>query len=679
VSLTNTNLAVLNITISSIYLYVGKNNLGKTSSLILGDLKSFLLWIKNSYSPYNAFLTLLLFLLTTWIILAAYLLPPRAIDDITYHLTTIIEFIKQSKIFILPLDYRPHVTMPLNAEFLFMWPLIFFKNDYAIGLVQYIVALIGMVVIYSFSRLFSVNSKVSLFVALLFIFTPVVLAQSGAAYIDVIVSVFFLLSLYFSTKYYLTKKDQYLYLAALSIGLLSGMKYNVLLLALSLQILIIPTVLKTSKKSLAIYGILILFTGGYWYIRNLLVFGSMFPFLDSILRVNDSVGSNEVNIEYLFFIFFEKLRQLFFSDIGIGSLNGGYGINFWAIALPCWIFCLIKSFQLSKENKLFPLYIWLQVILGFVFLFLSPLSRLYFRTRYSIFIIGIALIALAKVIQYYKDQKVYRNIIIISSCIFALIAFINLSNTEIPSYRVDIPIKDRILSKKDYSKMRYLLLTRLDMAYIWETLDYISRDYEKGLNIYFAMTYKDFATPFYGSKFNNHIWNFGKDYTKPPDAYIFQFKKDSKVRYIGNKITMDEVLRKPENKMIDKAGGSYLYLNKKYLEKGTPISKSLLMHYENYYSNEINILSGIIPKLKEDIPIVTSSYLGFVFLHLNVSKSMKNEVYVLPQYSDIKLIKDYGINKFYTLNFVPDDYISKEIANFNLENEEIKIYQNSTE
>ncbi len=175
--LTDIYLLIFNITISSVFIFLSRNHIQNIQSFASHDYKIFSSLIRNSYTPYNLLLILMLTLTTLWIAAAAYLLPPRAIDDITYHLTTIIEFIKQNKIFILPIEYRPHVTMPLNAELIFMWPLIFFKNDHSIGIVQYFVALIGIVVIYRFSRLFSIGSKISLFVSLLFIFSPVVLAQ----------------------------------------------------------------------------------------------------------------------------------------------------------------------------------------------------------------------------------------------------------------------------------------------------------------------------------------------------------------------------------------------------------------------------------------------------------------------------------------------------------------------
>ncbi len=675
--LTDIYLLIFNITISSVFIFLSRNHIQNIQSFASHDYKIFSSLIRNSYTPYNLLLILMLTLTTLWIAAAAYLLPPRAIDDITYHLTTIIEFIKQNKIFILPIEYRPHVTMPLNAELIFMWPLIFFKNDHSIGIVQYFVALIGIVVIYRFSRLFSIGSKISLFVSLLFIFSPVVLAQSGAAYIDIIVSVFFLIALYFSTQYYLTKDTQYLYLAAISIGLLSGMKYNILLLALSLQILIIPNILRSDKKTLITYFVLILIFGGYWYIRNLLVFGSIFPFLDSILRTTDSEISNPINIQYFITVLIEKLKLLFLHDTGIGSLNGGYGINFWTIALPCWVFCLIKSFQLKRENKLFPIYIWMQILLGFVFLFLSPVSRLYFRTRYSIFIIAIALIALAKVLNYYKDHKIYKNLIITACCLFALFSFINLANTEIPSYRIDVPLKDRMSSKKEYSKQRYLLFTRMDMAYIWETLDFITKDYKEGLNIYFAMTHKDFATPFYGSNFKNNIWNFRSDINNPPDAFVYQFKKGAPIKYLRKIITLDETLMNPQYQMIDKAGSSFLIINRNFLNIDSEIKQSLLQHYRNYYSDEIKILNNSVHIFDDNSPIVTSSYIGFVFLYLKLSDTIKNKLYLVPESFIGTIIKHNKLSSFYTINHINKNYNPKHIFDFKVENAKISIYKNS--
>ncbi len=97
-------------------------------------------------------------------------IPTRGVDDLTYHLPAIYEYIQNQEIFLLPLYYRMHFVLPMNAEFLFMWPLNYFKSTNSIGLIQYTYSLIGMIVIYALARSLSLKRNISYFSSQLFFF-----------------------------------------------------------------------------------------------------------------------------------------------------------------------------------------------------------------------------------------------------------------------------------------------------------------------------------------------------------------------------------------------------------------------------------------------------------------------------------------------------------------------------
>ena len=92
----------------------------------------------------------------------------------------------------LPVAMDGHFAFPLNAELLFMWPAILTHSQQFVDAVQVIIAFWGVAVVYGLARAVDTKPKTALFVAFLFLFTPVVLAQMGSDYIDIITGVFFL-------------------------------------------------------------------------------------------------------------------------------------------------------------------------------------------------------------------------------------------------------------------------------------------------------------------------------------------------------------------------------------------------------------------------------------------------------------------------------------------------------
>ena len=152
-------------------------------TLIVPTLKEaaigFRSWFKIAMGWENVLLMPLLLLVGLWLFVAAIFLPPRGIDDLTYHLPSLYQFVQTHQIDLLPVKLRPGFAFPLNGDFLFLWPLIFFHDDFLIDFVVFIVALYGIIVLYGLGRQMGVPPRNALFMALLFLFLPVVLGQGG--------------------------------------------------------------------------------------------------------------------------------------------------------------------------------------------------------------------------------------------------------------------------------------------------------------------------------------------------------------------------------------------------------------------------------------------------------------------------------------------------------------------
>jgi len=87
---------------------------------------------------------------------------------------------------------------------------------------------------YGLARNVRISPGIALFVSFLFLFAPVVLAQTIVNCTDLITAVFFLTSLYCAILFYKNGRILYFYATAVAAGLLWGMKYNQVFFVLSL-------------------------------------------------------------------------------------------------------------------------------------------------------------------------------------------------------------------------------------------------------------------------------------------------------------------------------------------------------------------------------------------------------------------------------------------------------------
>ncbi len=165
--------------------------------------------------------------------------------------------------------------------------------------------------------------------------------------------------------------------------------------------------------------------------------------------------------------------------------------------------------------------IWSQLFVVIIIVLFLPFKTFEFQARFNLFAIGIGAIAVGSLLEFYKDFKFYKVILIVLCSLFSVLSITQLAISKLPSYALDIAIEDKI-QQNDYSKFRYLRISSKSnsMFYLYETLDYITRD-NNGLNCYFAMSNFDYPAPLYGSKLQNRVWNFDRGNEDLPDAFFF--------------------------------------------------------------------------------------------------------------------------------------------------------------
>lgn len=531
--------------------------------------------IRNTFSTENTFLFLLLGFVLIWFAVAIYFLPPRCYDDVTYHLPPIYEYILHHKIFLMSVGFNMRFAFPENAELLFMWPAIFLHNQQFVGSVQLVVALWGVFVVYGLARLLGILPKLSLFVSLLFLLTPVVLSQMSSCYTDITCNVFILTVLYCTGMFYKTNCLMYFYSTALAAGLLWGMKYNEILFILMVApFLCVRTLIR--PRNWFVFIIILFIAGGYWYLRNLWVLKTpIYPLPFSHYRSDlyflDPDNSNLVG----FLMLIPPKLLLLWKDIGLGSLHGGYGLIFWGIGLPAWLYVWLRSIA---QRKMFDFWMYSSLVIGIGQLMFKALKYYIWVPRFSLFVVVFGLLALGQVVMIFSEFVFFRKAIKVLCILFAVLAVVHLSENA-PSLRIDGPITDlvagKFISKQFYSRSKY-------NKQVWAVIDYLTVNTPKGLSIYVGSKYNPYVTNAYayGTKLQNRIWNFQQDKSHPPDAFLFvgliNNRRSSK-DYCASSITPEEILVNPEYQHINGIQNVLLFIRKNYFQN--PHNQQLLNNY----------------------------------------------------------------------------------------------------
>lgn len=233
-----------------------------------------------------------------WMIFIGYLFPSYTWDALWYHLPIVGYLIQDGAIHEIPNHSFIHQFInifPKNIELFFLWNIIFLKSDIITDLSQLPFTIIGMLTVYSIARKLEVPREYSLYSSLLFFFTPIVILQSTTNYVDVAISVLFLLTVNFLVsggrgirpggvnEGIQPSRKAHLLLAGVSAGILLGAKGSGPLFIVILSSVIIMQKIGRRFGSLkregfgfrrGVASFLIFFLapavllGGYWYLKN---------------------------------------------------------------------------------------------------------------------------------------------------------------------------------------------------------------------------------------------------------------------------------------------------------------------------------------------------------------------------------------------------------------------------
>jgi hypothetical protein len=650
-------LIVLNLSCTTIVGVIAyKYGRNRIAAIIHNEVNSVTYCIKADIHGLNLVAATLVLLTYSWVVLAAYYLPPRGIDDLVYHLPTIFEYVQSHEIRLLPVTIRHHFAFPENAELLFMWPLIFTHSQKILDGLNVPFVLLSIAVVFALLRHFEIPRTDSLFASFLYALSPMVIMQAGSNYIDLMVAFFFLVSLYFALLFYKTQRLSCLYTVGVALGLMCGMKYTAIFLAIPLQVLIVPKIFGIKRRHLLAYFALIVVLGGWWYLRNTFVLSDPFYPLHLLGGHggggrNGIIGNIPVNM---------KRWLLFYplDDVGIGSLDGGFGLVFWGLCFPAWIYVTGCAFTRIRTTG-FPRFVLLaQLPIGFFLLLTVPVHDVDFCSRFAMFVLAVGLYAFCRILTELNDKSYVRLLKIV--CILLSLAEISLmSVSELPTYQLRGAVSDNIDHKhpSEYKYFAGSVEHYVALRYIWEPLDFLTRDDTAGFTCRIASDAALFAAaPVYGSRLQNRVVNFSASPPLQTDAYVCMYLSKN---IFGKRLPLAAI------RLMDKANLLEIVSNRDYLVATQSDNGCLLLHkkiynnpdklkllqtyYRDTWPGAVEGAKQIMPAFRENIPVVTSSVMGYGIRYHDIGNVGVTRVVMTPDGVEGDVAVKRGLTRCYSL------------------------------
>lgn len=317
---------------------------------------------------YKSLLKILLIFVTCVPFIYLTFYPPMKWDDISYHLPIADSILKNGSLSLLE-DIR-YPTFPVFGEMLFVIGLFF--NNITAQLMSWLALFFISIGCYTI-----VEKKFSpiagALVVLLLLLNPAITTNAAVSYIDMILSLFVLASIYASINYYETKNNSWLYILGFILGVCSGIKYTALLFPILIGIIMM---FQKQWKSLLKLTIIVSSISLSWILRNIFYTSNpVWPFLSNIF------GYSNIWSEQDYFLQFNE-----FSISGTDkSILGFFKIPWYlsnqhtteSISIILWIGLLLAILFVKKEKIDLYLFYFFGVFTAFWF-FSINLARYYF-------------------------------------------------------------------------------------------------------------------------------------------------------------------------------------------------------------------------------------------------------------------------------------------------------------
>jgi len=233
--------------------------------------------------------------------------PPHIWDVFVYHLPPAVEWYQQGSIPpVLETDVNRINGAPLGMTALAFWFFIFFRDDVLVEMPMLLWALMLVPVSIAVLRQSGVSRPWALKFAVLIFFLPIVIMQANTVKDHLGLNVGFIAGLMFLAEFLKDRDERFLIPAAAAFGLALGYKiaapvhvavallvFLVLFWARHRSTLFERQHLKPLLKGAAWSALIVIAVGGYWYLRNLVVYGRLHgAYGTTISEAGQSVASD---------------------------------------------------------------------------------------------------------------------------------------------------------------------------------------------------------------------------------------------------------------------------------------------------------------------------------------------------------------------------------------------------
>jgi len=464
-----------------------------------------------------------------WLLICAYFLPPRGVDDIIYHLPFIYESIQRGRWTLLPVDLRVQFAYPMNAEVLYSWSVLFLKNTRWVDASQLPIGAWTAGIIYLFSRHFGLRRARAFFISCVFFLTPIVIAQMGTDYIDVVSAGFLLCSLYLTVRFLMTSKKVYVRLAFLSIGTMMGIKYHLLYWGLFLTFALFLVLVRKKWTRELLWGLLaVALLGAGWHLRNYFLFSD---WLYPCTKVTSSdLGMGHQSLQDICLWTIKKINFTFLKCANNGTVDGGFGrfygfIIFFSWVCGSWIFLFRKNSWKKGEVLLF------LAALSFTLL-LIPIKRGPFPWLWPRMFLAawpIFLIIFGR-IYFVINKKIWIQKMVLVFCI----AGMSLDSVEVAGAPMPHHHWWGISRLSEFDSYTYSSWYVQGIGPCAAIVDALTRKMSRQASVFLAAPDAPFiSAPFYGRNLQTKIINFDPAFKGDPDFLVYLTLSDDPLLYIG--------------------------------------------------------------------------------------------------------------------------------------------------
>jgi hypothetical protein len=641
------------------------------------DLASLRCFWSAAGDGYTTTLGILLLLVYGWVFVAAWYLPPRGMDDLVYHLPTIFHYIQTHEISLLPVGLRHHFAFPENAELLFMWPTLFAGNQRLVDSINIPFVFLSIPVVYALCRHFAIAGKDAFFAALLYALCPVVIMQAGVNYIDIMVALFFLLGLYFSSLFHSSGSRLYLYAAGACVGLLLGMKYTALLLVLPIQLLIIPGLARSRWRGAVGYVLLIMLFCGWWYGRNFAVFRDPFYPFNFLGPLTGRSGGGGL-LTNVALNARQCLSRYLIEDIGIGTCDGGFGLVFWGAGFSSWLYFSVYSALHAGKTGWARCVVLACLPLGFFLLLTVPEADVQYVGRLALFVVAIGLLSFCEVLKILDDKacvSLLKGVCVSLSILSVSLVF----DASKPHFNLAQVIADR---KQGDNPSEFTYLTtakrtiRANQGDVWGTLDFLTRDDKSGLNCYLIADEQLFApSPLYGSNLQNRVVYAHGQFRGAIDAYVCSYYPGVKEVRLDDGTTSYDRIAGKDYVVVSHWQYGCLLVHRRLFDQ--PAKQRLLeKYYRRTWPEAVTAALQIAPGLRDRIPVITSSHIGYGLRVLEMQAQRGGRVIMTPNNLEELVARTRGIEQCYSIDRPLSGYRSTKVATVIYRKAAVGIYLN---